>query len=59
MGLDWAAKYEVKAKPSRAMLYMMGIATVILAMTFLWPMIEPQLLKCDTQPSAGIVKQSA
>jgi len=34
-----------KCKPARATLYVMGIATIILALAFLWPMIEPQLVR--------------
>jgi hypothetical protein len=40
---------QARAKPSRATLYMMALATAALVLAVLWPRIEPYVIRAVTQ----------
>ena len=41
----WRQSVRSRATPARSTLYMMGLATAVLALALLWPLVQPQIIR--------------
>lgn len=41
----WRQSVQSRAKPARSTLYVMGIATAVLTLAVMWPLIEPHIIR--------------
>lgn len=47
----WRLSIRSRAKPAQSTLFMMGIATAVLTLAVVWPLIEPRIIRAIAPPN--------